>query len=140
MQCFELNIYVTSDATEQNTQTYLEYLASKIKEQRLSHIVFSNFNPFFETIPELGFIADPTNKAVTGPFKYRLFLPSASISDEDNDSFGLINFVPIRMHRFADNCNNYHAYAPIEDDKTLLLSASWKSNHVLEAVVIKTKG
>ena len=33
MQCFELNIYVTSDATEQNTQTYLEYLASKIKEQ-----------------------------------------------------------------------------------------------------------
>jgi hypothetical protein len=75
MQCFELNIYVTSDATEQNTQKYLEYLASKIKEQRLSHIVFSNFNPFFETIPELGFIADPTNKAVTGPFKYRIFLP-----------------------------------------------------------------
>jgi hypothetical protein len=35
IQNFELNIYISSKASEQNAQTYLQTLASKIKDQRL---------------------------------------------------------------------------------------------------------
>ena len=35
IQNFELNIYISEKATEQNTRTYCNNLASKIKKQRL---------------------------------------------------------------------------------------------------------
>ena len=47
IQNFELNIYISSKASEQNAQTYLQTLASKIKDQRLYYIEFSEVNSFF---------------------------------------------------------------------------------------------
>ena len=65
-----------------------------------------------------------TNKLVTGSFKYKLFLPQACDNqDEQFDKLSLINLKPVRMHPFAENCANY-AYAPVDDDKVLLLSSS----------------
>ena len=73
-----------------------------------------------------------TNKVVTGPFKYKLFLPKAlKNQDEEFDKLSLINLKPIRMHPFAVNCGYRLAYAPIEDDKVLLLSASADSLNLL---------
>jgi hypothetical protein len=73
-----------------------------------------------------------TNKFVTGLFKYKLFLPKAlKNQDEEFDKLSLINLKPIRMHPFAVNCGPRLAYAPIEDDKVLLLSASADSLNLL---------
>ena len=73
-----------------------------------------------------------TNKIVTGDFKYKLFLPKAlKNQDEEFDKLSLINLKPIRMHPFAVNCGLRLAYAPIEDDKVLLLSASVDSLNLL---------
>ena len=73
-----------------------------------------------------------TNKVVTGQFKYKLFLPKAlNNQDEEFDKLSLINLKPIRMHPFAVNCGLRLAYAPIEDDKVLLLSASYISHNLL---------
>ena len=73
-----------------------------------------------------------SNKVVTGEFNYKLFLPKAlKNQDEEFDKLSLINLKPIRMHPFAVNCGPRLAYAPIEDDKVLLLSASEDSCDVL---------
>ena len=73
-----------------------------------------------------------TNKIVTSSFKYKLFLPKAlNNQDEEFDKLSLINLKPIRMHPFAVNCGFRFAYAPIEDDKVLLLSASADSLNLL---------
>ena len=73
-----------------------------------------------------------SNKVVTGEFNYKLFLPKAlKNQDEEFDKLSLINLKPIRMHPFAVNCGPTLAYAPIEDDKVLLLSASADSLNLL---------
>ena len=70
-------------------------------------------------------MVDTNNKYLTGEFKYKLFLPQASNNqDEEFDKLSLINLKPIRMHPFAVNCGYRYAYAPVEDDKVLLLSES----------------
>jgi hypothetical protein len=77
-------------------------------------------------------MVDTTNKFVTGTFKYKLFLPQAlNNQDEEFDKLSLINLKPIRMHPFAVNCGAKYAYAPIGDDKVLLLSASDGSHNFL---------
>ena len=73
-----------------------------------------------------------TNKLVTGDFKYKLFLPQAlNNQDEEFDKLSLVNLKPIRMHPFAVNCLDKYAYAQVEDDKVLLLSASNDSRNLL---------
>jgi hypothetical protein len=77
-------------------------------------------------------MVDTTNKNVTGDFRYKLFLPEALINqDEMFDKLCLINLKPIRMHPFAVNCVTRYAYAPVGDDKVLLLSASDDSRNIL---------
>ena len=87
-------------------------------------------------------MVDTTNKVVTGSFKYKLFLPrSRDNQDEQFDKLSLINLKPVRMHPFADYCNNYeYAYALIDDDKVLLMSSSNKSRNILQCDLFKTKG
>jgi hypothetical protein len=43
------------------------------------------------------------------------------------------------MHPFAENCANY-AYAPVDDDKVILMSSSNKSRNILQFDLIQTKG
>jgi hypothetical protein len=100
-------------------------LKSKIKQQNLKYIVFSYKNSFFETNSDFGFIVSQSNKSMTGHFKYRLFLPQANDKfDEDNEKLKLITSKAIRIHLYIENCGYRMAYAPISDDKTLLLSSS----------------
>ena len=82
-----------------------------------------------------------TNKVVTGAFKYKLFLPQACDNqDEQFDKLSLINLKPVRMHPFAENCGPRYAYAPVDDDKVLLMSSSFKSRNILQCDLIQTKG
>ena len=77
-------------------------------------------------------MVETLNKNNTGKFKYKLFLPKAlNNQDEEFDKLSLINLKPNRMHPFAVNCGLRLAYAPIEDDKVLLLSASLDSLNLL---------
>ena len=70
-------------------------------------------------------MVDTNNKYLTGEFKNKLFLPQAlNNQDEEFDKLSLINLKPIRMHPFAVNCGYRYAYAPVEDDKVLLISES----------------
>ena len=81
------------------------------------------------------------NKVVTGEFKYKLFLPQACDNqDQEFDKLSLINLKPVRMHPFAESCANRYAYAPVDDDKVLLLSSSSESKNLLQCDLIKTKG
>ena len=81
------------------------------------------------------------NKVVTGEFKYKLFLPQACDNkDQEFDKLSLINLKPVRMHPFAENCGPRFAYAPVDDDKVLLLSTSNKSRNKLQCDLIQTKG
>ncbi len=85
-------------------------------------------------------MVDTNNKVVTGRFKYKLFLPQTCDSqDEQFNKLSLINLKPIRMHPFVKNCD-YNAYAPVDDDKVLLLSSSSESKNLLQCDLIKTKG
>jgi hypothetical protein len=86
-------------------------------------------------------MVETTNKLVTGDFKYKLFLPQAcDIQDEQFDKLSLINLKPVRMHPFAENCGPRFTYAPVDDDKVLLLSSSNQSTKTLQCDLIKTKG
>ena len=77
-------------------------------------------------------MVETLNKNNTGFFKYKLFLPKAlKNQDEEFDKLSLINLKPIRMHPFAVNCGGRLAYAPIDVDKVLLLSASADSLNLL---------
>ena len=81
------------------------------------------------------------NKIVTGEFKYRLFLPQASFDhNEEFEKLNLLTLKPIKIHPFADDCRFYYAYAPVGDDKALLLSASQSQPNQLQADLIQTKG
>jgi hypothetical protein len=44
------------------------------------------------------------------------------------------------MHRFAENCGPRFSYAPVDDDKVLLLSSSNKSRNQLQCDLFETKG
>ena len=44
------------------------------------------------------------------------------------------------MHPFAENCANRYAYAPVDDEKVLLLSSSFDSTNILQCDLIQTKG
>ena len=69
-----------------------------------------------------------TNKVVTGSFKYRLFLPQATNNyDEELDKLSLITLKPVKIYPFANNCGPKYAYAPVEEDKVLLISESENS-------------
>ena len=86
-------------------------------------------------------MVDTDNKKSTGHFKYKLFLPQACDNqDEQFDKLSLINLKPVRMHPFADNCAARYAYAPVDDDKVLLLSVSSKSGNILQCDLIQTEG
>jgi len=68
-------------------------------------------------------MVDTLNKLVTGPFKYRLFLPQATNNyDEELDKLSLITLKPVKIYPFANNCGPKSAYAPVGDDKVLLIS------------------
>ena len=70
-------------------------------------------------------MVDDTNKLFTRFFKYKLFLPLACENqDEKFEKLSLINLKPIRMHPFAENCGYRFAFAPVDDDKVILLSVS----------------
>ena len=43
------------------------------------------------------------------------------------------------MHPFAENCEYRIAYAPVDDDKVLLIS-SYESRNILQFDLIQTKG
>ena len=69
-----------------------------------------------------------TNKVNTGSFKYRLFLPQANNNyDEELDKLNLITLKPVKIYPFAKNCGLKYAYAPVGDDKVLLISKSENS-------------
>ena len=73
-------------------------------------------------------MVDTTNKVVTGEFKYRLFLPQATNNiDEELDKLSLITLKPVKIYPFAINCGPKYAYAPVGDDKILLISKSENS-------------
>ena len=103
IQNFELNIFISSMATERNAKTYLDALAAKIASQKLSHIEFSKRNSLFKTNRALGFIIDNNNKNCTGEFRYRLFLPQQSHQKEkDDDKTSLRRHTPIRVAQFEE--------------------------------------
>ena len=107
---------------------YFEGLANQIKQQPHPYIVFSRENSLFKSSPELGFMVATANKVVTGSFKYRLFLPQATNNhDEELDKLSLITLKPVKIYPFANNCGRKYAYAPIGDDKVLLISKSENS-------------
>ena len=86
-------------------------------------------------------MVETTNKNFTGKFKYKLFLPQACENqDEKFDKLSLINLKPVKMHPFADNCGAKYAYAPVDDEKVLLMSSSFKSKNILLCDLIQTKG
>jgi hypothetical protein len=116
-------------------------LESKIKDQRLKYVEFANVNSFFLSDVDLGFMIDTHNKAITGKFKYRLILPKALNShDQEFDKLSLIDLKPLRMQPFAESCGFRNAYAPVDSEKVLLISSSHKSKNFLNCELIQTKG
>ena len=60
--------------------------------------------------------------------------------DHEFDGINLVNIVPVRIHPFADDCEGRFAYAPVGEDKVLLLSVAKKRLDILRIDLIKTKG
>lgn len=100
-------------------------LAAKIKDQRPNYVVFSKYNSLFESNQDLGFIVSVDNKVFTGEFRYKLYLPHATSDEEEEfDKLSLLNLNPVKIAPFEEECGQYFAYAPVGDDKVLLLSTS----------------
>lgn len=53
------------------------------------------------------------------------------------DNLSLLNFTPFRIANFAEKCGMRYAYAPVEDNKVLLVSSSWSTRNILEASLIE---
>jgi hypothetical protein len=85
-------------------------------------------------------MVETANKVTTGLFRYKLFLPQASSDEEEEfDKLSLLNLTPVKIVSFVDNCGALRAFAPVGDDKVLLLSASEDSRNKLQAALIATK-
>jgi hypothetical protein len=56
--------------------------------------------------------------------------------DEEFERLNLIAMKPVRIYPFAKNCGFYCAFAPIGDEKVLLMSTSKNQKQVLQVELV----